>query len=67
MTNKTTYLLPIWIDLEFGKPELIMETLNNELSEFFEEQCDQIGKKCPVEVKWSICKHIKLVAEGAQK
>ena len=66
MADKTTYLLPIWIDLELKKPELIIETLNDELTEFFEKQCDQIGQICPVNVQWSICKHVKLGEEGAQ-
>ena len=68
MAEKATYLLPVWVDLTFDKHKVIMETLNNELHEFFEEQCEQIAALgCAVDVQWSICKHVKLGEEGTQE
>ena len=67
MADKTTYLLPIWIDLTFDKHKVIMEALNENLHEFFEEQCSQIADVgCTIDVQWSICKHVRLDEEGAQ-
>lgn len=61
MSEKTTYLLPIWIDLKHDQAEAIMKGLNDALTEFFEEQCDLIANTgCAINVQWSINKHVKL-------
>lgn len=57
--EKTTYLLPIWIDLTQKSHKEIMRVLNDKLCEFFEEQCDEIAKVgCKVNVQWSINQHV---------
>lgn len=58
MSEKTTYLLPIWIDLEPDQAEVIMKSLNEALTEFFEEQIANLG--CAINVQWSINKHVGL-------
>lgn len=74
MKNTTTYLLPIWIDLEHDNPEAIMMTLNDALTDFFEEQSRQIAEVgCAIEIQWSINQHLNLVgrtrseAAGSQR
>lgn len=42
MKNTTTYLLPIWIDLEHDNPEAIMMTLNDALTDFLRNRADRL-------------------------
>lgn len=66
MPEKTTYLLPVWVDLTCKNPDVILSALNDALVEFFEEQCDLIAKAgLEVNVQWSINKHMNLY-KGAQ-
>ena len=61
MIEKTTYLLPIWIDLTHERHEEIMQTLNTALQEFFEDQCAEIARLgCGIDIQWSINKHVQL-------
>lgn len=61
MSKKTTYLLPIWIDLTCENHKLFMQALNYKLTEFFEEECDLIANfGGAVNVQWSVNKHVDL-------
>lgn len=60
MADKTTYLLPIWIDLTHENHKEIMSAFNDALTEFIEEQCNMIAAICAVNVQWSINKHVNL-------
>lgn len=61
MSKKTTYLLPIWIDLTCENHKLFMQALNDKLTEFFEEECDLIANfGVAVNVQWSVNQHVNL-------
>ncbi len=63
--NEATYLLPIWVDLKHARQKEIMKALNDALTEFFEEQADEISKVgCQIDVQWSVNQHVKLGEEN---
>jgi len=66
MSEKVTYLLPIWIDLSPEKHKEIMRALNDALTEFFERECEKISDAgCSVNVQWSINQHVNIRGGGA--
>ena len=62
MTNKKTYLLPIWVDITSDYPRTILKTLNEGLNEFFRAWANKnvcLGNES-VDIKWSVNEHILL-------
>ena len=62
MEKKTTYLLPIWVDIYcHGDPKDILIDLNEKLTEFFEKYSDAVGRNSNgIDIQWSINQHIDL-------
>lgn len=59
--KKTTYLLPIWIDITSNRPKAVMKYLNAELEKFFEEQTETVIDQCDyINIQWSVNEHLSL-------
>lgn len=66
MSEKVTYLLPIWIDLSHERHKEIMRELNDALTDFFERECEKISDAgCTVNVQWSINQHVNIHGGGS--
>lgn len=61
MTEKVTYLLPIWIDLQDKHSKAIMKELNDALGRFFGAECRKISEAgLEIDVRWGVMQHINL-------
>ena len=62
MKKKTTYLLPVWIDIYcHGDPKDIMIDLNEKLTEFFDKYGDAVVRNSnSIDIQWSVNQHVKL-------
>lgn len=68
MTEEVTYLMPIWVTLKHEQHETIIKVLNDELTEFFERQGEDIVKAgCSVDIQWSINRRVKPGELGERK
>jgi len=62
MKEKTTYLLPIWVDIDcYGDPKDVLIDLNDKLTEFFETYVDDMAENSnSINIRWSANQHIDL-------
>ena len=62
MKTKTTYLLPIWIDIVTEKePISVMKDINDEITATFEAIGNIIERRGDsINVQWSINQHVRI-------